>query len=88
MGDELVPVEIPVDPSLIRATLFQAQDTAVEAACLVDVIDGYGQVERCDGALRLRHAYSFELTFELTLRGVIGAIFRAQPAVSVPQTDR
>ena len=45
VGDELVAVEVPVDPGVGLATLRAPQHAAVEAARRGEVVDGNGEVE-------------------------------------------
>ncbi len=45
MRDDLMPVEIEVDPGVTAATLGQTKDTAVKVACLGDITYGKGEME-------------------------------------------
>jgi uncharacterized protein with PQ loop repeat len=60
VGDELVAVQVPVDPGVGAATLFQAEHVAVEAARGGQVVDRHGQVESRDR--RVENAHVLMLT--------------------------
>lgn len=55
MGDELMPLQVPVDPRFCAAALRQSQHRAVEVAWRVEVVDGYGQMEPWDGGVEDGH---------------------------------
>lgn len=47
MDDELVAVEIEVNPLVGAAAFFAAEDVPVEGSCFLQIIDGDGDVEGC-----------------------------------------
>ena len=49
--DELVAVQVPVDPGVGAAALLEAEHLAVEAAGGVEVVDRHGEVEAGDGGV-------------------------------------
>lgn len=53
--DELVAVQVPVDPGFRAAALLELQHGAVELACRVEVVDGDGQMKARDGGVENGH---------------------------------
>jgi hypothetical protein len=46
MGDDLVSVEVEIDPGVGAATLGAAEQTAVEGARLAEIGDGKGKMKK------------------------------------------
>ncbi len=71
--DDLVAVEVEVDPVEARAALRAAQQAAIEAARLLEVADGEGEVEARSGhgsLIDLRRPMGERLSMLLRRRGL------------------
>src|SRR5690349_873539 len=55
MRDDLVALQVPVDPRLGAAALFEPEHLAVELAGGGQVVDGHGEVKAGDGGLEKAH---------------------------------
>ena len=68
MGDDLVAVQVPVDPGLGAAALFEAEHLAVELAGGGQVVDRHRQVETRDRGVEDAHSAMLRTTAALAAR--------------------